>query len=126
MRLVRAWKLWLSEHLARAQRADLALGAFPCGGHTTTGGMLLAGVPVLTYAGETFASRVAGSALHVAGLPELVTTSLEEYEALAVALARDPQRLAALRARLQANRNTALFFDMRRLALDLEALYEAM
>jgi predicted O-linked N-acetylglucosamine transferase (SPINDLY family) len=80
------------------------------------------GVPVLTCSGETMASRIAGSQLHAIGLPELVTTSLAEYEALALRLAREPETLAALRARLAANRHTHPLFDMARYTQDFEAL----
>ena len=62
------------------------------------------GVPVLTCAGQTMASRVAGSQLTAIGLPELVTTNLADYEALALTLAGDKARLAQTRARLSANR----------------------
>jgi protein O-GlcNAc transferase len=77
---------------------------------------------VLTCAGDTMASRVAGSQLHAIGLPELVTRSLAEYEALALALARDPQRLAQLKARLAANRYTHALFDMERFSRALDDL----
>jgi predicted O-linked N-acetylglucosamine transferase (SPINDLY family) len=68
------------------------------------------------------ASRIAGSQLHAIGLPELVTQSLAEYEALALRLAREPQTLAALRAKLAANRHTHPLFDMARYTRDFEAL----
>ena len=73
-----------------------------CNAHTTASDALWAGLPVLTCLGDTFAGRVAGSLLRAAGLPELATASLPDYEALALALARDPERLAGLRARLAA------------------------
>jgi predicted O-linked N-acetylglucosamine transferase (SPINDLY family) len=80
------------------------------------------GLPVLTCAGETLVSRISGSQLHAIGLPELVTADLTDYEALALALARDPARLAALRARLAANRRTHPLFDMARYTRDFESL----
>ena len=73
--------------MARNACADLFLDTAPYGAHTTANDALLAGLPVLTCAGETFASRVAGSQLHAIGLPELVTSNLADYEALALALA---------------------------------------
>ena len=125
-RLVFAPRLALPAHLARHRLADLSLDTLPVNGHTTTSDALWAGLPVLTCAGETFVSRVAGSLLHAVGLPDLVTASLADYEALALALARDPARLAALRQRLAANRETAPLFDSARYTRNLEALYRRM
>ncbi|MEP7183871.1 MAG: tetratricopeptide repeat protein, partial [Betaproteobacteria bacterium] len=123
-RLVFARRAPLAEHLARQPLADLFLDTLPYGAHTTTNDALLMGLPVLTCAGDRLASRIAGSQLHAIGLPELVTASLDEYEALALALARDPARLRALRARLAANRATHPLFDMRRYAADFEDLVQ--
>jgi predicted O-linked N-acetylglucosamine transferase (SPINDLY family) len=118
-RLVFAPRVPNAQHVARNTAADLFLDTSPYGAHTTTNDALLAGLPVLTCAGETLASRNPGSQLHAIGMPELVATSLRDYEALAVALARDPQRLASLRARLARNRATHPLFDMTRYARDL-------
>ena len=76
--------------------------------------------------GESFAGRVGASLLHAAGLPELVTGSLAEYEVLALRLARDTARLGEIRSKLKANRETAPLFDTSRFARDLEAAYTAM
>ena len=114
------------QHLARYRLVDLVLDTFPCNAHTTGSDALWAGCPMVTCAGETFASRVAGSLLYNVGLPELITYSLEEYEQLILALAQDPARLAAIRHRLQANLPTAPLFDTPRYARGLEAAYEAM
>ncbi|HEY2864189.1 MAG TPA: hypothetical protein VGK37_11275, partial [Casimicrobiaceae bacterium] len=112
----------VEQHLARQRVADLFLDTYPYGAHTTTNDALLAGLPVVTCAGETLVSRIAGSQLQAIGLPELVTTNLAEYEALALRLARQPEELAALRARLNANRRTHPLFDMARYTQDFEAL----
>ena len=125
-RLIFAAQWPLPEHLARHRLANLFLDTLPFNAHTTCSDALWAGLPVLTCAGETFASRVAGSMLHAVGLPELVTASLEEYEALALALACDPARLAELRDRLAANRDSAPLFDGERYTRNLEILYCAM
>ena len=119
---------WLSspEHLAAHRLADLFLDTLPFNAHTTASDALWAGLPILTCSGEAFASRVAGSLLHAAGLPELVTTSLEEYEQLALTLAREPARLAELRSRLAAGRETAPLFDGVRYVRNLEVLYRKM
>ena len=125
-RLVFAPKKPLAEHLARYRLADLSVDSNPYTGHTTTSDALWAGLPVVTYMGETFASRVAASLLSAAGVPELITSSLAEYEALALALARDPNRLAALRRRLEETRLTVPLFDSLRFARHLERAYEIM
>jgi predicted O-linked N-acetylglucosamine transferase (SPINDLY family) len=122
VRLVFAPHVPVDEHLARHAVADLFVDTFPYGAHTTTNDALLAGLPVVTCAGQTLVSRIAGSQLHAIGLPELVTHSLAEYEALALRLAREPRTLAALRARLAANRHTHPLFDMARYTRDFEAL----
>jgi protein O-GlcNAc transferase len=90
-----------AEHLARHRHADLFLDTLPCNAHTTASDALWAGLPVLTCSGNTFAGRVAGSLLRAIGLPELITESLEDYERKALDLARDPQRLTALRQKLE-------------------------
>jgi predicted O-linked N-acetylglucosamine transferase (SPINDLY family) len=69
---------------------------------------------------------MAGSMLHAIGLPELVTSSLAEYEARALQLAREPARLAELRRRLADNRSRMPLFDMARYTSDLEAAYRGM
>ena len=107
-------------HLARAATADLFLDTYPYSAGATANDALLAGLPVVSCAGETLASRLAGSQLHAIGLPELVTASLADYESLALGLARHPAELAALRTRLAANRRTHPLFDMARYTRDLE------
>jgi protein O-GlcNAc transferase len=115
-----------AEHLARYRLADLFLDTLPFNAITTASDALWAGLPVLTCAGNTIIGRVAGSLLHAVGLPELVTTSLEEYEALALRLARDAQLLNRLRARLANNRRTYPLFDTARYTRNLEAAYWRM
>jgi len=125
-RLVMAPREPLPEHLARHRLADLFLDTFPVNAHTTASDALWAGLPVLTIAGHTFASRVAGSLLRVVGLPELIATSLEDYEAMALRLVHEGERLADLRARLEANRKACGLFDGGRFARDLEKAYQTM
>lgn len=117
-RLIFAPRVEIARHIARNAAADLFLDTSPYGAHTTTNDALLAGLPVLTFAGETLASRNPGSQLHALGLSELVTSSLEGYESAALALARDPQRLSTLRSRLSLNRHSYPLFDMTRYARD--------
>jgi len=121
-RLVFAPRVGLAEHLARHAHADLFLDTAPYNAGTTANDALFMGVPVVSWAGETMASRVAGSQLHAIGLPELVSASLEQYEALALALAQDPQRLHSYRARLAANRLSHPLFDMARFTRNFEDL----
>jgi predicted O-linked N-acetylglucosamine transferase (SPINDLY family) len=125
-RLVFAGRLPQAEHLARQRLADLFLDTLPCNAHTTTSDALWAGLPVLTRSGETFAGRVAASLLKAVGLPELVVATQEAYEALAIALASDPARLAAIRRKLSAARLTSPLFDAARFAHNIEAAYVAM
>lgn len=125
-RLVFAPRIPHAEHLARQQLADLFLDTLPYGAHTTASDALWAGLPVLTRTGTTFAGRVAASLLHAVGLPELVTESTEAYEALALELARRPERLRPIRGKLAAERGRAPLFDTERSRRHLEAAYIAM
>ena len=125
-RLIFAPRVALPEHLARHRLADLMLDNFPYNAHTTASDALWAGLPLVTCPGRSFASRVAGSLLHAAGLPELITGTPEEYEALALALARDSGRLAAFRAKLARNRGGCALFDADRYRRDLESAYRTM
>ena len=115
-----------AQHLARQQLADLFLDTFPCTAHTTASDALWAGLPLLTCQGQTFAARVAASLLHAVGLPQLVTQSLAEYEALALQLARQPQQLAALRQQLLAQRRRSPLFDAVGYTQALETAYQHM
>jgi len=116
-----------SEHLARVRVADLALDTIGWyNGHSSTSDMLWAGVPVLTAPGGTFASRVASSLSHAAGLPELVACDAQDYVQLAVQLGNNRERCAAIRRKVAANRRSAPFFDERGIVADLEAAYQKM
>lgn len=120
-RLIFSGKLPKDEHLARLALADLGLDTWVCNGHTTTSDALWAGVPVVALRGKHFASRVAASLLEAVGLPELVASSLEEYEALALKLAEDEAMQMALRAKLQRQRLIWPLFDTQRFVRNLEA-----
>jgi protein O-GlcNAc transferase len=110
----------------RLALADLVLDTLPYNAHTTGSDTLWAGVPLLTCRGSTFPGRVAASLLQAAGLPELITETLVEYEALAVALAKDQARLAGLRLRLAENRASCTLFDTVCFTRHLEAAFSAM
>lgn len=116
----------IADHLARIAVADLFLDTFHYTGHVTTSDALFAGLPVVTILGEAFPARVSASLLLAVGLPQLVVRSSQEYEALAIALARDPARLDEYRKRLAHARVASAAFDPSRLARDLEDLYERM
>jgi predicted O-linked N-acetylglucosamine transferase (SPINDLY family) len=110
-------------HLARQRLADLFLDTQPFNAHTTASDALWAGLPVLTCAGRTLPSRVAASLLSAVGLPELITSSLTEYEELAVRLATSPAELGLLRQKLDRNRASAALFDTARFTRHLEDAY---
>jgi predicted O-linked N-acetylglucosamine transferase (SPINDLY family) len=111
------------EYLARYRVPDLFLDTLPYNAGATASDALWAGLPVLTCLGKAFAGRMAASLLTAIGLPELIAQTQQQYEDLAVALATDPQRLAAIRHKLAANRTIALLFDTRRFAKHLESGY---
>jgi predicted O-linked N-acetylglucosamine transferase (SPINDLY family) len=114
------------DHLARCRLADLFLDTLPFGAHSTACDALWAGVPLLTCRGTTFSGRVAESLLNAVGFAELVTDTMESYEALALQLARDPALLASLKEKLARNRKTYPLFNTERFTRHLEAGYIAM
>jgi len=112
--------------LARHRQADLFLDTLHYNAHTTASDALWTGVPVLTRLGETYAGRVGASLLRATGLPELVTETLSQYEALALKIARDPAYLVALKAKLERNRTASALFDTARFTRNVEAAYVTM
>lgn len=125
-RLIFAEALPQDLHLARLARADLFLDTLPVNAHTTASDALWMGLPLITCPGETFAGRVAASVLTAAGFPDLVATSLSDYEALALRLAQDPAELAEIRGRLSAARGKTPLFDAARLARHIEDAFAIM
>jgi predicted O-linked N-acetylglucosamine transferase (SPINDLY family) len=119
-RLIFAARAAPEAHLARHRFADLFLDTLPCNAHTTASDALWMATPVLTCLGQAFAGRVAASLLHAVGLPELVSRSLEDYEATARRLVAEPAALQGMKARLEANRLTAGLFDSERLCRNIE------
>jgi protein O-GlcNAc transferase len=122
-RLVFAPKAPPEDHLARHRLADLFLDTLPYNAHTTASDALWTGLPIVTCAGQGFAARVAASLLHAVNLPELVTDSLDAYEALALDLATHPERLADLKARLAVQIKGAPLFDTDLSRRHIEAAY---
>jgi predicted O-linked N-acetylglucosamine transferase (SPINDLY family) len=113
-------------HLARQTLADVFVDTLPYNAHTTASDALWAGLPIVTILGPTFAARVAASLLYAANLPELVTNSHADYEALALRLARNPAALAALKAKVRGNRDLCPLFDTARFTQNLESAYSMM
>ncbi|QDK33945.1 tetratricopeptide repeat protein [Sphingomonas sp. IC081] len=114
------------EHLGRLAHADLFLDTFNVNAHTTASDALWAGLPVLTLTGRQFAARVATSLVHAVGLPEMAVSDAAAYEQTALALARDPQRLADLRTRLAQSRTAAPLFRTIDYTRRLEAAFAEM
>ena len=125
-RLLFAHSIPMDEHLARQRVADLFLDTLPYNAHTTASDALWAGLPLLTCMGRSFAGRVAASLLTAIDLPELITRTEGEYEALAIALALDPVRVAEIKRKLEMNRRTSPLFNTKLFTRDLESAYEAM
>ena len=122
-RLVFAPRLPYAQHLARYGVADLALDTFPYTSHTTLSDALWCGCPTAGLCGETFASRVSGSILTAAGMPDLVTYTLPDYERLAYRLAAEPALMREIRARVAHARDGSPLFDSTTFTRDLERLY---
>jgi predicted O-linked N-acetylglucosamine transferase (SPINDLY family) len=125
-RLVFAPLLPHAQHLARLQLADLFLDTLPVNAHTTASDALRMGLPVLSCPGEAFVGRVAGSLLHAVGLPELVVSTLADYERRARELATTPSLLLEIRARLARNLSAHPLFDTDRFRRHLESAYLTM
>jgi predicted O-linked N-acetylglucosamine transferase (SPINDLY family) len=113
----------MSRHLSRLALSDLALDCFPYGSHTTASDALWAGVPLVALTGTTFASRVSASVLIAAGLPDLITTSLDDYLDLALRLAQDRGAIAQLRSRVQDLVRASALFDTAGFARALERAF---
>ena len=126
-RLIFAPRLDLNEdHLSRQKLADLFLDTLPCNAHTIASEALRMGVPILTCIGEAFASRVAASLLKAANLPEMITTTQEQYERLAIELATNPKKLKTIKNKLANNLPTAPLYDTPLFTKNLEAAYQVM
>ena len=116
----------LEDHLARHQLADLFLDTLPYNAHTTASDSLWAGLPVLTCLGSSFSGRVAASLLYAVGLNELVVSSLDEYELLAIRLVNEPEYLSKIRLRLLTNKDTFPIFDNKKYVEHLEEAFAGM
>jgi protein O-GlcNAc transferase len=115
-----------SDYLARYRVADLFLDTLPFNAGGTASDALWAGLPILTCSGQTYAARMAGSLLNAIGLPDLITTTLDAYEQMAIDLATHPEELAVIRHKLAVYRLTTPLFDTKRFTKNIEAAYTAM
>jgi len=125
-RLVFATHMPVEEHLNRIKQADLFIDSLPYNAHTTTSDALRMGLPVLTCIGSSFASRVAASLLNAINLPELITTTQEQYESLAIELATNPEKLKIIKDKLVNNLSTAPLYDTALFTRHLESAYLTM
>ena len=125
-RLIFANRLPLAEHLARHREADLFLDTLPYNAHTTASDALWAGLPVLTLAGESFASRVAASLLHAIKLPELVMRTEQEYERKAIELAKNSELMKQIKTKLAKNRLSTPLFNTQLFTMHIQKAYEVM
>jgi predicted O-linked N-acetylglucosamine transferase (SPINDLY family) len=116
----------MADHLSRYALADLFLDTCPYNSHTTALDSLKAGIPVLTLMGQSFASRVAASLLNAIGLPELITNTQAEYEALAIELATNSKKFADIKLKLAINHLITPLFDTQLFTKNLEAAYIKM
>jgi predicted O-linked N-acetylglucosamine transferase (SPINDLY family) len=124
-RLIFAEKLSQSEHLARHKHADLLLDTFNVNAHTTASDALWAGLPLVTLPGEQFAARVAASILTAANLPELIAKDEVDYQVIALDLALNPEKIAAVKQKVKDQNKTCPLFDSEGYTRDLEAGFEA-
>jgi len=126
-RLIFAPRLKFKEdHFNRIKLADLFIDTLPYNAHTTCSDALRMGVPVLTCIGKSFASRVAASLLNAVNLPELVATSREQYESIAIKLASDPEKLKLIKEKLASNLSTTPLYDSPLFTKNLESAYKTM
>jgi len=125
-RIIFSKRIDIKEHLSRISIADLFLDTFPYNAHTTASDSLWAGVPILTYQGQSFQSRVAASLLNAIDVKELIVNSLTEYESLAVELALNALKLKAIKEKIQKNRLTKPLFNTFLYAGHLEKAYKRM
>jgi protein O-GlcNAc transferase len=125
-RLVFAPRVPYAQHLARYRVADLALDTFPYTSHTILSDALWCGCPAVGLCGRTFAARVSGSILTAAGLADLITNTLPEYEQLATQLAAQPEVLREVRNRVAQARDHSALFDSTAFTRSLEAIYTSL
>ena len=122
-RIVFGEHMSMPDYLARYRVADLFLDTFPYNAGTTASDALRMGLPLITRAGDSFASRVASSLLSALGLSELITYTQQEYEHLAVSLAKDSDKLKYIKSKLEKNLKTSKLYDSKRFVKNIEHAY---
>jgi predicted O-linked N-acetylglucosamine transferase (SPINDLY family) len=125
-RLIFGDKLERPEYLARYRVADLFLDTHPYNAGTTASDALKMGLPMITYLGNSYQARMGASIVNALHLPELITSSAEEYEALAIELATNPEKLKVIKDKLAANLTTAPLYDTPLFTKNLESAYTQM
>ena len=125
-RLIFAPRVSPAEYLARFRLADLVLDTFPYNAGTTASDALWMGTPIVTCAGRTYISRMAGSLLTHVGLPDLVTSSLDDYERLAINLGNNPLRIASYKRYLAEHGRQSSLFDIPTFVRQLDAEFERL
>lgn len=123
-RIIFAYRATSELHMARQGCADLFLDTYPCNAHTTASDAVFSGLPVVTIAGETFASRVAASILNAVGLPDLVTKSIDEYTQKAINLATKKDECRAISNYLKTSVRLTPLFDTQSTTRELEHLFK--
>ena len=112
------------DHLARIKLADLCLDTYPYGSHTTCYDYLVAGVPIITLKGNSFASKVSASILESMNLQELITHSFVDYEKKIIDLITSPEKLLELKKKLEINKTRSNLFNINSYKENLEKSYE--
>ena len=126
IRLIFGDSLARPEYLARYKVADLFLDTQPYNAGTTASDALKMGLPMLTLKGKSYQARMGASIVNAVNLPELITNTPEEYEALAIELGNNPDKMKAIKEKLQANLSTAPLFNTKLFTKNLESAYTQM
>ena len=125
-RIIFAKRIPVEDHLNRIKQADLFIDTLPYNAHTTASEALRMGLPVLTLEGNSFASRVAASLLRAVSLPELITTTQEQFELVAIQMAIHPEKLKKIKDKLIDSLPTAALYDTPLFTRHLESAYLEM
>ena len=122
-RLIFGKRLSRAEYLGRYKVVDLFLDTNPYNAGTTSSDALRMGLPVITYLGQSFPSRMGASILKSINMPELIANSQNEYESLAIELAKNPKKMSEIKAKLAKNIKTAPLFNSQLFTKHLESAY---
>lgn len=123
-RIIFAKRVPQAAHRSRLPQADLFLDTFNYNAHTTASEALWSGVPVITMPGKQFSARVAASLLTCIGLDDLIAETPEQYQALALRIARKPEYLAEIKTRLRDGITNGPLYNTELFTRNFEALME--